>query len=298
MVRTKTIEVPKKSEQEKENIAKSEQVGRRAQTTSYRKEKKLRRGVGLSKKNCDLNDGVAATQPSDLAGQQLTIRMSQATAVEPSSSEATESDRGKRMEEESEENTEQRSEKSDENRETIEKMERKVEKEVEVEVEAEVQVDIKMVPLKKKRKEVQVGEMMKKVKVKMEKIPKKKWWNEAVELVNSALNVPEKEAKQQVNKDLKVNKAWLKGKWGCKPTSPLKGKEKKIVTAKALPPRESDKASEVKMADDALKLLTMFGSPIASQPKSKPAEGASSSKCKATPSGPSPLIQKGEKVRK
>ncbi|KAK9094887.1 hypothetical protein Scep_026356 [Stephania cephalantha] len=56
--------------------------------------------------------------------------------------------------------------------------------------------------------------------------------SEAVELVCSALDVPEKEAEQQINKDLKVNKAWLKSKWGLKPTSSLKGKEKKMVTPK------------------------------------------------------------------
>ncbi|KAK9088466.1 hypothetical protein Scep_027548 [Stephania cephalantha] len=45
MTRTKTIEAPKKSEQVKENTGKmGEQVGRRAQTTSSRKEKELRRG--------------------------------------------------------------------------------------------------------------------------------------------------------------------------------------------------------------------------------------------------------------
>ncbi|KAK9157798.1 hypothetical protein Scep_004372 [Stephania cephalantha] len=34
-----------------------------------------------------------------------------------------------------------------------------------------------------------------------------------------------------------------------------------IKAWKALPPRESDKAAVVKMADEALKLLTIFGSP-------------------------------------
>ncbi|KAK9118148.1 hypothetical protein Scep_016241 [Stephania cephalantha] len=118
MARTKTTEASKKSEQEKENTAKSEQVGRRAQTTSYRKKKELRRGVRSSKKDCDLNDGAVATQPSDLAGQQLAIRMSQTTAVEPYFSEATKPDQGEGMEEESEEHTEQRIEKNDENSET------------------------------------------------------------------------------------------------------------------------------------------------------------------------------------
>ncbi|KAK9088843.1 hypothetical protein Scep_027925 [Stephania cephalantha] len=86
MARTKTAEAPENSEQEKENTAKSEQVGRKTQTTSYKKEKELRRGVGSSKKDCDLNDEAVATQASNLAGQQLAIRMSQATAVERSSS--------------------------------------------------------------------------------------------------------------------------------------------------------------------------------------------------------------------
>ncbi|KAK9157630.1 hypothetical protein Scep_004204 [Stephania cephalantha] len=226
----------------------------------------------------------------------------------------------------------------------IEKIEKKEDKEmkkevevkeqvevaVEVEVEVEMQVEVKMASLKKKRKEVQVGEMIKKMKVKWEKIPKKKWWNkslvlrpvgrlsrdhqikwrptkvpnlflvgqlirsycrastimsppsyeitrsEAMELVSSALDVSEKEVEQQrVRHSVDVVKAW-----------------------KVLPPRESDKAFAIKMADDALKLLTMFGSPTPSQPKSKPAEGVSSSKHKATPLGASPSIQKGKKTRK
>ncbi|KAK9112232.1 hypothetical protein Scep_019751 [Stephania cephalantha] len=103
MTCTKTTEAPKKIEQEKEKTANmGEKVGRRTQTSSYRKENELRRGTGASKKHGDLNDGVAAAQPSDLAGQQLGIRMSQATLVEPSTSVATESDRGEGREQENE----------------------------------------------------------------------------------------------------------------------------------------------------------------------------------------------------
>ncbi|KAK9089366.1 hypothetical protein Scep_028448 [Stephania cephalantha] len=71
-----------------------------------------------------------------------------------------------------------------------------------------------------------------------------------------------------------------------------------IKAWKALPPRESDKAAAVKMADEALKLLTMFGSPTPSQSNSTPAEIASSSKRKPTTSAPSPSQQKGKKARK
>ncbi|KAK9105261.1 hypothetical protein Scep_022105 [Stephania cephalantha] len=71
-----------------------------------------------------------------------------------------------------------------------------------------------------------------------------------------------------------------------------------IKAWKVLPPRESDKAVAVKMANEVLKLLTMFGSPTPSQPNSTPAEGASSSKLKPTTSTPSPSQQKGKKARK
>ncbi|KAK9082579.1 hypothetical protein Scep_029050 [Stephania cephalantha] len=67
-----------------------------------------------------------------------------------------------------------------------------------------------------------------------------------------------------------------------------------IKAWKAFPPRESNKAVAMKMADEALKLLTMFGSPTPSQPNSTPAEGASSSKRKPTASAPSPSQQKGK----
>ncbi|KAK9133175.1 hypothetical protein Scep_012703 [Stephania cephalantha] len=71
-----------------------------------------------------------------------------------------------------------------------------------------------------------------------------------------------------------------------------------IKALKALPLRESDKTTAVKMADEALKVLTMFGSPTPSQPNSTPAEGASSLKWKPTASAPSPSQQKGKKARK
>ncbi|KAK9169433.1 hypothetical protein Syun_001573 [Stephania yunnanensis] len=71
-----------------------------------------------------------------------------------------------------------------------------------------------------------------------------------------------------------------------------------IKAWKALPPHESDKAVAVKMADEALKLLTMFGFPTPSQPKSTPTEGATSSKRKPTTSAPPPSQQKGKKARK
>ncbi|KAK9121883.1 hypothetical protein Syun_019500 [Stephania yunnanensis] len=60
-----------------------------------------------------------------------------------------------------------------------EKVKNEMNKEAEVVVVMEVQVEVKMVPLKNKRKEVQVGEIMKRVKVKREKIPKKSGGNEA-----------------------------------------------------------------------------------------------------------------------
>ncbi|KAK9118968.1 hypothetical protein Scep_017061 [Stephania cephalantha] len=238
-------------------------------------------------------------------------------------------------------------------KEKMEKVEKEMKKEVEVKEQVEVEVEVavavvmvvgmevkvKMVPLKKMRKEVQVREIMKEVKVERDKIWNKWWkpinqklltsfnnhvaaaiWNkmchtisrsEAVELVSSAFDVSEKEVDQQLNKDLKVNKARLKGKWGRKSTSSLKGKQKKMVTPKrvrqavdvikawkALLPRESDKADAVKIADEALKLLAMFGSPTPSQPNSTPSVGASSSKRKPTASAPSPSQQKGKKARK
>ncbi|KAK9094084.1 hypothetical protein Scep_025553 [Stephania cephalantha] len=99
MTRKNTIEAPKESEQEKENTGKmGEQVGMRAQTTSYRKEKELRRGAGASQTGCSLKEGAGKDDSMDLSGQQLAIRLSQANAVEPSSSDATESDRGEKGE--------------------------------------------------------------------------------------------------------------------------------------------------------------------------------------------------------
>ncbi|KAK9135697.1 hypothetical protein Syun_015027 [Stephania yunnanensis] len=110
MARTKTIEAPNESEQEKENT-----------------------------------------------GQQLAIRMSQANAVEPSSSDITESDRGEEGE-------------GDENRDFKEKVEKEMKNEVEMKeqskvemgvamvvamvvvVVVEVEVKVKMVPLKKMRR--------------------------------------------------------------------------------------------------------------------------------------------------
>ncbi|KAK9120286.1 hypothetical protein Scep_018379 [Stephania cephalantha] len=71
----------------------------------------LRRGAGASKKDCDLDERAAEDHSSDLAGQQLTIRMSQAIALEPSSSEATESDRGEGRKRKVKKTLEQRSEK-------------------------------------------------------------------------------------------------------------------------------------------------------------------------------------------
>ncbi|KAK9107173.1 hypothetical protein Syun_023184 [Stephania yunnanensis] len=98
-------EVPKKSEQEIEKTEKvGEPVGRRAQTTFYRKENELGRGAGASKIDCDLKEGVVEDHSSDLPGQQLAIRMRQVNTVEPSSSDATEFDKGEGREEESDEN--------------------------------------------------------------------------------------------------------------------------------------------------------------------------------------------------
>ncbi|KAK9105262.1 hypothetical protein Scep_022106 [Stephania cephalantha] len=95
MTRTKTTKAPKESEQVKENTGKmGEQVGRRAQTTSYRKEKELRRGAGASQTGCELKEGAGKYDSTNLAGQQLATRISQAHVVEPSSTDATESDRG------------------------------------------------------------------------------------------------------------------------------------------------------------------------------------------------------------
>ncbi|KAK9111691.1 hypothetical protein Scep_019210 [Stephania cephalantha] len=40
---------------------------------------------------------------------------------------------------------------------------------------------------------------------------------EEIELVSRAIGVPEVEAEKQLNKDLKVNKSWLKRRWGVRP---------------------------------------------------------------------------------
>ncbi|KAK9092751.1 hypothetical protein Syun_027662 [Stephania yunnanensis] len=42
--------------------------------------------------------------------------------------------------------------------------------------------------------------------------------NKVIKLISKALDVPEREAAEQLNKDLKVNKAWLKRKWRHKPS--------------------------------------------------------------------------------
>ncbi|KAK9163085.1 hypothetical protein Syun_003987 [Stephania yunnanensis] len=68
------------------------------------KKNELVRGAGASKTYCDLKEGATDNQLSDLPDQQLAIRMSQANSLEPSSSDATESDRGEGREEEIDEN--------------------------------------------------------------------------------------------------------------------------------------------------------------------------------------------------
>ncbi|KAK9158039.1 hypothetical protein Scep_004613 [Stephania cephalantha] len=270
------------------------------------------------------NTGAAKDDSTDLPGQQLAIRMSQTNAMEPSSSDATESDREKK-------------EKVMRTEILTEKME-KVEKEMkwkwkwkwqcegnnkgdegEEGQDSEEEV-VGVRPSAKARGKAKSGPSDKVAADDMSKpFPggpinqelltsfnnhvTAAIWNkkchtisrsEALELVSSTLDEPEKEADQQLNMDLKVNEALLTGKWGCKPTSSLKGKQKKMAVDvikawKALPPRESDKAAAMKMADEVLKLLMMFGSPTPSQPNNTLAEGASSSKRKPTTSAPSPF---------
>ncbi|KAK9169046.1 hypothetical protein Syun_001186 [Stephania yunnanensis] len=94
----------------------------RAQKTSYRKEKELRRGVGL---------------------------------MEPSSSEATELDKGKGREKESDEIVNKELKKEMKTMKLTGKMEKKVEKEmkkdVEVKEQVEVEVEVKVKMIMKKR---------------------------------------------------------------------------------------------------------------------------------------------------
>ncbi|KAK9151210.1 hypothetical protein Syun_009519 [Stephania yunnanensis] len=71
-----------------------EQVGGRAQTTSFRKENELRRGMEASQTGCELKEGSGKDDSTFLPGQQLAICMSQANAVEPSSFDAIESGGG------------------------------------------------------------------------------------------------------------------------------------------------------------------------------------------------------------
>ncbi|KAK9125726.1 hypothetical protein Scep_014572 [Stephania cephalantha] len=154
----KTTEVPKEKDQEKENtVQMGEQVGRRAQTASYTKENELRRDAGASQTGCSLKEGAGKYDSMDFPGKQLI---------------------GEKKEKVMRINI---------LKEKIEKVEKEMKKEVEVkeqlEVELEVavvlvvgmEVKVKMVPLKKLRKEVQVREIMKEVKVKRDKIPMK-WW--------------------------------------------------------------------------------------------------------------------------
>ncbi|KAK9148640.1 hypothetical protein Scep_007397 [Stephania cephalantha] len=47
---------------------------------------------------------------------------------------------------------------------------------------------------------------------------------EAIKLVFMALDVMKAKAEMQLNKDLKLNELWLKGRWGKKPKSSKKGK--------------------------------------------------------------------------
>ncbi|KAK9150533.1 hypothetical protein Syun_008842 [Stephania yunnanensis] len=138
--------------------------------------KELRKGARTSQTGCLLK-GVGKDDSMDLLGQQLAIRTSQANAVEPSYSNAIESDRGKEREGDTNKDSEVKDGaggKGDEEEVEVEVKEH-VEVEVAVVVVVGVEVKVKMVPLKKMRKEVQVREIMKVVKVKREKIPKK-WW--------------------------------------------------------------------------------------------------------------------------
>ncbi|KAK9132537.1 hypothetical protein Scep_012065 [Stephania cephalantha] len=237
-------EAPKKSEQEKEKTAKmGEQVGRRAPTTSYRKEKELRRAKQLQRNHILLrqlnrigeNGGkkkVMKTLNRELKKMMKTVKLRGEDGEEGGEGDGEESG--------SEGASGIGSGSEDDNEE---------------------------------EEEVKVGEMMKKAKVEMEKNLNKKWWKNHG-YVDTLPHVSRWDVKR-VRHVVDVIKTW-----------------------KVLPPRESDKTSAVKMADDALKLLMMFGSRTPSQPKSKPAEGVYSSKRKATPSAPSPLIQKGNKAKK
>ncbi|KAK9093728.1 hypothetical protein Scep_025197 [Stephania cephalantha] len=176
-------------------------------------------------------------------------------------------------------------------KEKMEKVEKEMKKEVEVNEQVEVavvvvmgvEVKVKMITLKKMRNEMQVREIMKEVKVKRDKIPKK-WWKWDVK-VEQGLNA---EHGQRIRRALDK----------CRSNMRARQAVNVIKAWKALPLRESDKAAAVKMIDKVLKLLIMFGSPTPCQPNSTPVEGASSSKRKPTAYAPSPSQQKGKKARK
>ncbi|KAK9150767.1 hypothetical protein Syun_009076 [Stephania yunnanensis] len=68
-------------------------------------------GTGDGKKDGELHEETTSKRDSDVVGQHLAIRMSQATSVEPSLSESTESDRGEEREQESDRNIENINEK-------------------------------------------------------------------------------------------------------------------------------------------------------------------------------------------
>ncbi|KAK9093476.1 hypothetical protein Syun_028387 [Stephania yunnanensis] len=139
IARIKTTDVPKESEQEKENTGKmGEQVGRRAQTTSYKKENELRRGAGASQTGWEKKEKVMRTEIMKEKIEKVEKEMKNEVEVK-------------------------------------EQVEVEVEVEVAVLVVVGVEVKVKMVPLKKMRKEMQVREIKKEVKVKRDKISKK-WW--------------------------------------------------------------------------------------------------------------------------
>ncbi|KAK9169004.1 hypothetical protein Syun_001144 [Stephania yunnanensis] len=101
-----------------------------------------------SDQNKEKTAKMSAVQTSDVAGQQLVIRMSQTISVEPSSSEATELDGGEEREQQIDENIEKRNEKAMKEIvklktkavKLIGKMEKKVDKDMGKEVKVKKQV--------------------------------------------------------------------------------------------------------------------------------------------------------------
>ncbi|KAK9083932.1 hypothetical protein Scep_030403 [Stephania cephalantha] len=282
MARTKTIEVPKKSEQEKENTAKSEQVGKRAQTSSYKKEKELqlnRIGEKGGKKklkktqNKEMKKSDENRETDREDGEEGGEGDEEGSGSEGISESGSGSGSGSASASGSQDGSTEEEEEGSASRGNDEEGEGEREK-----IEEEV---VEVRPCAKARGKAKSG-LSDKVTIDDSFKPflGGPINHELLTSFNNHVPPPYGITRWDVKVEQGLNAEHVQRIRRALDHSNMHVRQAVdvIMAWKVLPPRESDKASAVKMANDALKLLTMFGSPTPSQLKSKPAEGVSSSK--------------------